>query len=177
MSNLNLTAKPPPMKQSAQKTSPSLKQEFIREYDDDNNTRIETDRLAKSNKDTFMENYCQDFEIPELNVLDAQINENQKDYYFQLVKYIFPSKGDSKVITYNLGKEPKESEKFYDAEENFGKYHGSIVLRVLKRHEYGSFVNKLSDEYEYVLKGAHDAILRFSDDGKKLAIFYSKKVK
>ena len=124
-----------------------------------------------------MENYCQDFEIPELNVLDAQINENQKDYYFQLVKYVFPSKNPTKVITYNLGKEPEVSESFREAQPNFKKYHGSLVLRVLKRHEYGSFVNKLSEEYEYVLKGAHNAILRFSDDGKKLAIFSEKKVK
>ena len=125
-----------------------------------------------------MENYCQDFEIPELNVLDAQINEKQKDYYFQLVKYVFPSKNTTKVLTYNLGKEPEVSESFREAQPNFDNYHGSIVLRVLKRHAYGSFVNKLSDEKdEYVLEGAHDAILRFSDDGMKLAIFSTKKVK
>ena len=71
----------------------------MRHFDPDDLTRGYTDRTAKYNKDTFMNNYCKDFQIPELNVLDAQINENNKDYYFQLVKLVLP---DADTLTYEI---------------------------------------------------------------------------
>ena len=48
------------------------------------------------NKKAYMDNYCREFQIPELNVLDAQINHYNINYIFQLVKYIFPKDGSKK---------------------------------------------------------------------------------
>ena len=48
------------------------------------------------NKKAYMDNYCREFQIPELNVLDAEINHYNINYIFQLVKYIFPKDGSKK---------------------------------------------------------------------------------
>ena len=64
------------------KAKPSLDKEFIRVIPENNDSRTFTDRTAKFNKESYIENLAIDFSIPEINIIDAQINKSDSSYYF-----------------------------------------------------------------------------------------------
>ena len=84
-----------------------------------------------------------------------------------------------KIVTYELNSDgegiSKNEDKDYSKIDGYKDFTGSIVLRVLEKDEGRSFINKSYNdkgvERHYVIKNATNAIIRFSDNGTKMAIF------
>ena len=90
-----------------------------------------------------------------------------------------------KVQTYNLNGQGTLDEniqlKYYSEMREFKEFEDSIVLRVLQKDEERSFIKStdMTDDEEnngshFIIKKATDAIIRFSDCGKQLAIFWKE---
>lgn len=111
-----------------------------------------------------------DFLLPEIIILDAQINKLNQTYYFQVVKYCFGSREDYSVRTHNLDG-TTENMHYLDIPK-FKEVEGAIVIRVLKRDPNKSFIHMADDRY--IIPKAKRVLLDFSKDGRIFSVFVEK---